>query len=551
MFERHTGVMVEAHPSTILVGANLCDPASDDSIGTVVAIHDGMIVAVGGDELAHSLSGDRTEVIDLHGSTVVPGLVDAHSHPVLGVALRDWVDLSRCATLPDVRSRLLDAARTLAPGAWLTAWGLDPNVFGREPLTAEAVGPVLHDRPAMLLLFDGHACIASREAMRRAGIDGPREFASRSKVVCDEMERPTGHLIEDGAIDLVRDIIPTAPFATRLERLATALDDMAATGLTGAHVMNLGDDDLALYAELEDTGRMPLRLRLSPSCRPDDGASARDRVRDLQGTGGRLWTVAGVKLFIDGTIDGGTAWLHEPDVFGESTAAYWRDPADYNAAVESFAAAGIATATHAIGDAAVQHVLDTLQGLERHGRHRTTGARHRVEHIETVTTDQLARFAALDVVASMQPTHATDYTRADHSDNWGHRLGAGRADRGWLCRDLLDAGAVLALGSDWPVAPFDPRGILAAAVTRRSPVHPARSPVGPEQGLTAAQALAAFTSGPAYASGLERTQGRLARGYVADLTVFATDPTRVSPTELSNLAVVMTVVDGTLHRRDG
>lgn len=542
--------MVAAHPSTILVGANLRDPSREDCVGSAVAIHGGRIVAVGGDDLAHSLRGDRSEVIDLHGATVVPGLVDAHCHPVLGVALHDWVDLSSCATLRDIRSRLSDAASSLAPDAWLTAWGLDPNAFGREALTADAVGPVLHDRPAMLFLFDGHACIASREALRRAGIDGSREFASRSRVVCDESGRPTGHLIEDGAIDLVRDIIPTASFVTRLDRLAKVLDDMAATGLTGAHVMDLGSDDLALYAELEHSGRMPLRLRLSPWCRPDDGAQARDRVRDLQGTGGRLWTVAGVKLFIDGTIDGGTAWLHEPDVFGESTAAYWRDPADYGAAVDFFASAGIATATHAIGDAAVQHVLDTVERLERRGRHRTTGARHRVEHIETLAEDQLARFRALDVVASMQPTHATDYTRADHSENWGHRLGGARADRGWRCRDLLDAGALLALGSDWPVAPFDPRGVLAAAVSRRSPVHPDRSPVGPDQGLTARQALTSYTRGPAYASGLERTHGRLAVGHVADLTILEQDPTEVPPSELPDLPVSMTVVDGMLLRRD-
>ncbi len=538
--------MVAAHPDTILVGAKLQDPASAETNGTAIAIQGGEIVAVGADDLAHTMRGPRTEVIDLRGATVVPGLVDAHTHPVLGVALHDWVDLSGCESLSEVRSRLSDAAGSLAPDAWLTAWGLDPNVFAGEPLTADAVGPVLRDRPVMLFLFDGHACIASNAALRRAGVDGPREFASRSWVVCDEAGRPTGHLIEDGAIDLVRDIIPTASFATRLEHLAGVLDDMASAGLTGGHVMDLGEDDLALYAALEDTGRMPLRLRLSPWCRPDDDAAARGRVRDLQGTGGRLWTVAGVKLFIDGTIDGGTAWLHEPDVFGESTAAYWRDPQEYSAAVEFFASAGIATATHAIGDAGVRYVLDTLKSL---GRHLTTRARHRVEHIETVTRDQLARFAALDVVASMQPTHATDYTRADHCDNWGHRVGAERADRGWPCRDLLDAGAVLALGSDWPVAPFDPRGILAAAISRRSPVHPERPPVGPGQGLTAVQALTAYTSGPAYAAGLEGTHGRLARGYVADLTVFAEDPTRVSSTELPDLPVRMTLVDGTVHHR--
>lgn len=139
-----------------------------------------------------------------------------------------------------------------------------------QPLTADAVGPVRRDRPVLLLLFDGHACIASNEALRRAGVDGPREFASRSWIVCNEARRPTGHLIEDGAIDLVRNILPTASFATRLEHFAGVLDDMASAGLTGGHVMDLGEDDLALNAALEGTGRMPPPLWLSPWCRPDD-----------------------------------------------------------------------------------------------------------------------------------------------------------------------------------------------------------------------------------------------------------------------------------------
>jgi predicted amidohydrolase YtcJ len=151
----------------------------------------------------------------------------------------------------------------------------------------------------------------------------------------------------------------------------------------------------------------------------------------------------------------------------------------------------------------------------------------------------------------MQPTHATDYTRADHSDNWSERLGDARADRGWRCRDLADAGAVVTLGSDWPIAPFDPRGILAAAQDRRPPARPDADPVGPAQALTAQQALAGYTRAPAHVAGLEASTGRVAPGLLADLTVFAEDPLAVPPRDLPHVPVHLTVVAGQVRHRDG
>ncbi|MDX6212073.1 MAG: hypothetical protein QOF82_1160, partial [Frankiales bacterium] len=289
------------------------------------------------------------------------------------------------------------------------------------------------------------------------------------------------------------------------------------------------------------------RLRFAPWCRPDDDDARIAELLALQGRAGRLWEVAGIKLFIDGTIDAGTAWLHQPDTLGESTSAYWEDPSDYRRALHRFAGAGVATATHAIGDAAVEHVLDTLDAaVVRDG-----GARHRIEHIETLPLTQVGRFAELGVIASMQPTHATDYTRADHTDNWSRRLGAHRADRGWPCRDLVGAGAVLVLGSDWPVAPYDPRLVLAAAQLRRPARHPELAPVGVDQKLTAGQGLHAMTTAPAWAAGAEHRLGKVAAGLLADLTVWASDPVEVPAADLADLPVMLTVVDGRVVHRSG
>jgi predicted amidohydrolase YtcJ len=155
----------------------------------------------------------------------------------------------------------------------------------------------------------------------------------------------------------------------------------------------------------------------------------------------------------------------------------------------------------------------------------------------------------LGVVASMQPSHATDYTRADHSDNWSRRLGDERANRAWRCRDLLDAGAILALGSDWPIAPFDPRSVIAAAQLRRPATRPDLGPVGPGQALTAAQALYGYTVAPALAAGAGHLNGRIAPGYRADLTAFAADPVRTPAEELPAVAILLTLVDGVIRYR--
>ena len=173
--------------------------------------------------------------------------------------------------------------------------------------------------------------------------------------------------------------------------------------------------------------------------------------------------------------------------------------------------------------------------------------RHRIEHIETLPSDQVPRFAELGVVASMQPSHATYYTRADHGDNWSRRLGDERADRAWRCRDLLEAGAVLTLGSDWPIAPFDPRGVMAAARLRHPADRPDLGPVGPAQALTARQALYGYTVAPAHAASAGHLGGRIAAGYRADLTAFAASPLRTPAADLPGVPVTLTMVDGIIR----
>ncbi|MBO1330822.1 amidohydrolase [Streptomyces sp. VRA16 Mangrove soil] len=536
------------HPQLALVNARLLDPATGGPLRhTALAVTtDGLIGALGDDRDIRALAGPTTTTIDLKGATVTPGLVDGHLHPVSGAELTHGLDLSGCADLDDVRAALARHKKTLAPGAWLQAWGLDPNVFGERPVEAAALAPVLDDVPALLLLFDAHSMLASPRALELAGVDGPHTFDQAAEVVCDPQGRPTGLLLEDAACALVERVAPQPTRAERRDRLAAALRAMAAAGLTGGHAMDANGDSLDLYRELDEAGELAVRLRVAPWCQPGADADAVRELIELQGTGGQLWHVAGVKLFMDGTIDNGTAWLERPDCHGESTHAFWPDPDTYTHVIGELHRAGVATATHAIGDAAVRHALDAV-AKARAGA--PGDVRHRIEHIETVPDDTVSRFAELGVVASMQPTHCCDFTRADHTDNWSRRLGEERAGRAWRCRDLWDAGAQVVLGSDWPIAPYPPLGVMAGARHRRPSRDLTLPPHGPEQALTGLEALRAMTVNAAYAAGEERVAGFIGVGARADLTVLGGDPAAADALELPDLDVRLTVLGGRITHR--
>ncbi|MFJ4840400.1 amidohydrolase [Streptomyces sp. NPDC088746] len=534
--------------SLVLLSAGLLDPVSGERLPqTALAAAGGRITALGDDQDIRALADASTTVIDLAGAVVTPGLVDGHLHPVSGAELTHGLDLSHCAEIEDVREALAREVRSLRPGAWLHGWGLDPNVFGDVPVGIAPFDTVLDGVPALLLLFDAHSMLASRRALELAGVDGPRTFAQASaQVVCDDRGRPTGLLLEDAACELVERVAPQPTRTERRDRLAATQGAMAAAGLTGGHAMDANGDSLAFYAELDAAGELPLRLRVAPWCQPGADSDELRTLIEQQGTGGKLWRTDGVKIFMDGTIDNGTAWLESPDRHGESTHAFWPDPVVYTRIVGELHRAGVPTATHAIGDAAVRHVLDSVEKAQAEGGR---GVRHRVEHIETVPDDTVRRFAELGVIASMQPTHCCDFTRADHTDNWSRRLGQERAARAWRCRDLWDSGTTVVLGSDWPIAPYPPLGVMAGARHRRPSRDVTLPPHGPEQALTPLEALQGMTVNAARAAGEEHEAGRIAVGHRADLTAFADNPLTTAATELPDLPVLLTVLDGrTTHR---
>jgi predicted amidohydrolase YtcJ len=503
---------------------------------SAVAVSDGTITLVGDDADVREQCDASTEVVDLQGAAAVPGLIDSHMHPFSGALRARGADLLDAHRLDDVLSALAAERTKCAPDQWVLGWGLDYNVFADTGISAAVIDEVLDGVPAAVTFMDFHTLLASSQALAVAGVDGPRSFAEHAEVVCVGGE-PTGELRENAAMDLVREAIPTQSAEEQYQLCAGHLRRLAAVGLTGTHAMDGTLASLDLLRELEGRGDLITRIRLPFTIEPDTPEEQWEVYARHGEEHGRRWRAGVAKFFIDGVIDTGTGWLFEADSEGDGLAAFWPDLDRYHRAVALFAGRGFQCVTHATGDRGVREALDTYAAAGA-----APGVRHRVEHIETMQPSDLPRFASEGVVASMQAQHMM-WLSPDRDDNWSRRLGSDRCDRAFMIRSLRESGATIALGSDWPVARFDPREGMAAARLRRPPRHPERGPYD-DQALDGLAALEGYTTGAALTGGDGDRLGRLAPGFAADITVLAEDPVDADPDELVSVPVALTVVDG-------
>ncbi|MCC6792365.1 MAG: amidohydrolase [Thermomicrobiales bacterium] len=510
---------------------------------TAVAIKNGMIVAVGDDATVRAECDATTEIVDGTGMHVVPGLTDSHFHPFWGSEATRGVDLTKVRTIEDLRAALAAERQRIGPDDWLVGWGLTFEMFSetgiRGDLFADAVGGGL----ALLGFFDGHTAVASPAALAFADVTGRERFEDFSTVVVDEHGVPTGELRENGAINLVRGEMPQPSAAQKYGWYVDNIRRWNALGLTGLHAM-LGNPALFDTArEMEARGDLTIRMVIPLWYEPDASVDEMRSHLPLKDVKGRRWRGGVAKFFLDGVIESGTAWLVEPDTKGANDQPFWPDPEKYRAAVKLFAEAGFQCATHAVGDMAVRYALDSYELAGA-----ATGVRHRVEHIELLTDEDLPRFAELGVVASMQPLHMAAFD-AGGSDEWSTRVGPERRKRAFRTREIKDTGATLALGSDWMVAPYDPRIGMAWARLRRPGGERERGPIQPEQALTMLEVLEGYTTEAAYTVSEEQISGRIAEGFRGDLSAFAADLVEIDPDEIPELPVRLTVVDGQIVHR--
>lgn len=470
-------------------------------------------------------------------ATVVPGLVDAHAHLMnLGFALLR-ADLVDAESKDEVIARLKAFEATLPEGAWLLGRGWDQNDWpGKEFPTAADLDAAFPDRPVWLERVDGHAGWANTAAIRAATRDLSGDWQPEGgRILRDGAGQPTGVFI-DTASAFIDAAVPPPDEALRAEALERALEAAVANGLTGVHDMGVSLADLRLMRHFADAGKLPLRVRAYAN----GDAEALDALCAMgayEHATGRL-AMRGVKFYVDGALGSrGAALIEDYSDEPGHRGLLVTEPAAYAAGVAKARDCGIQPASHAIGDRGNRIVLDTyaqVLGDEATGDHRW-----RVEHAQVVDRDDLPRFAALEVIASMQPTHAT-------SDMpWAEaRVGRERLYGAYAWQRMRALGVPLALGSDFPVESVDPRLGLYSSVTRQDL---AGSPAGgwlADQRLSPGEALQGFTAGAAYASFDEDETGRLVPGLLADFVVLDADPLTVEPAQLPKLKVISTWVDG-------
>ena len=477
----------------------------------------------------------EARILDATGMTVLPGLIDAHGHIMsLGLALMR-ADLVGASTKDEAIARLREFARTLPAGAWLLGRGWDQNDWpGKSYPTAADLDAAFPERPVWLERIDGHAGWANTAAMRAVPRDLGGEWQPDGGRILRADGRATGIFI-DTAVSLIDAVVPPPDAATRAEALTRALASAASVGLTGVHDMGVSVEDLALYRQFADAGKLSLRITAYA-----DGDRAAFAALCKSGRyfhpSGRL-RMAGVKLYADGALGSrGAAMLADYHDEPGQRGLLVTEPAALEAAMVKARDCGVQVATHAIGDRANRNVLDAYARVIGSS---AAPKRWRIEHAQIVSPIDIPRFAKQGVIASMQPIHAT-------SDGpWVEsRVGPEGLAGAYAWRRFLDSGAKLAFGSDFPVESDDPRLGIYAAITRED--LDGQPPGGwlSDQRLTAAEALQGFTVGAAYAGFAEAEVGRLAPGLRADFVLIEGDPLAVAPRRIPELRIRATWLDG-------
>jgi predicted amidohydrolase YtcJ len=526
----------------VLTGGKIWTVDPKNKEAAALAVRDGRVVAVGTDAAVKALVGDKTKVIDLKGRRVVPGFHDSHAH-MLGGGLRlAQVALKDAKDEAELGKRLAAFDKKLSPGRWMLGgnWDHDRALNGKMP-SAALLDRYVKGRPVFLRRYDGHMGVANSAALKLAGITA--KTADPPGGVIDRKpgsKEPTG-VLRDNAMALVERIVPAPSDEEILEALRSALALARSVGVTA--VVDMDGSGAAtrrklfrLYQQLHRKGQLTCRVDLrwplaEWKALADLGVEA--------GFGSDMLRIGGLKGFADGSLGSSTAKMDEPYVNEPGSTGEWvTPPRRLRELIAAADKAGLNVAVHAIGDRANAELLDAFAAaIAANGKR---DRRFRVEHAQHLRPKDYARFKLLGIVASMQPYHIIDDGR------WAEgRIGKKRCASSYANRSLLDAGARLAFGSDWSVAPLDPIPGLDAAVNRRT--LDGKHPKGwfPEQKITIAEAVEAYTLGSAYGAGREKELGSLEVGKLADLVVLSRDVlAKEERDRIAEAKVDLTVVGG-------
>jgi predicted amidohydrolase YtcJ len=542
----------------LLTHANIYTVDPKQPRATAMAIANGRILAVGSDDDINAISLPHAQRVNMNGAFVLPGLIDSHVHLEWTGFAMQRVGIDEVPSIAEAVRRVAERAVQTPAGKWIQGWGWQQSVWGGDFPTAHQLDAATTDHPVALSAKSGHARWCNSLALRLAGISRDTPDPIGGEIMRDANGEPTGVLLEN-AMGLVGAVIPEPTPHEEEEATMVAMRGMNRAGLTAVHCMDGagGIGTFNTYLRLREQDCSSLRIGKHLPVEDLDeviGAGLRS------GYGDDWVRIIGIKVFTDGALGPKTAWMlapYENEPHNTGIAIY--EPEQLVEFVQKAHRAGLSVSTHAIGDRANRVMLDALEMAmngesekvrkwESEMRSVTPSPLHpftpsprlrdRIEHAQVVHPDDFARFGKLGLIAAVQPIHATqDMFMVDRC--WGER-----GEHAYAFRSLADAGATLALGSDTPVETFDPLVGMHAAVTRERRDGTPAGGWHPSQCLTIEEAIHGYTMGAAYAGYMERGQGSIEAGKLADLTVLSHDLTAIAPEELLNVKVERVMLGG-------
>jgi len=529
-------------PTLIVFNARVHTMDSGKPTAEAVAVYDQRVVAVGSNKEIKEMAGAGTRVIDAQGQLVLPGFNDSHVHFLSGGFQLSSVDLRDADTPQEFAERIRRFAEKLPAGRWITGGDWDherwTNVNGSAPLpTKELIDRFTPNNPVFVSRLDGHMALANSVALKLAGVTRDTPDPAGGLIVRDTKKgEPTG-VLKDAAMGFVWKVVPDSSFEEKLAAARAATEHAARLGVTSVQDVSAGND-VGVYQTLLERGELKTRIyAVSPL--PAWEGLARTGVRAHFGN--HMLRIGGLKGFSDGSLGSTTAFFYEPYKDAPNTSGLAGDEMFPEGAmltrVREADRARLQIMIHAIGDRANDLILSIFEQVTRENGERDR--RFRIEHAQHLRREDISRFSRTKVIASMQPYHAIDDGR------WAEkRIGKERARTTYAFRSLLDAGATLAFGTDWTVAPLDPVLSIYAAVTRRT--LDGKNPQGwvPEQKISVEEAVRAYTVGSAYAEFQDGVKGSITPGKLADLVMLSRDIYKIDPKEIENVKVVLTIVDG-------
>jgi predicted amidohydrolase YtcJ len=532
----------QSRPSADLIITNAKIWTVDKSLpmAQAVAILGDRIVAVGSSADVDAWRGPNTHVVDAGGKLLLPGFNDAHVHFVSGGMQFTNVQLKDASSPQEFARRIGERAKVTAKGEWILGGNWDETKWNPPNMpTKELIDAVSPDTPVFVSRYDGHMGVANSVALRLAGITAKTPDPPGGTVVRDAEGNPTGAL-KDAATDYIDKVIPPLSHDQRLKIVVRALAYAASVGVTSVQHLVASYDDIAVYSELLQRDELTTRIYAAPSITQVDDLAKLGIGRAF---GGPYLRIGALKAFADGSLGSGTAYFYEPFLNQGTNRGLLSDEMHPISLMRNrymkADAAGLQICTHAIGDEGISTILDLYsEVIKAHGE---ADRRLRIEHAQHMAAKDFERFAQLHVIASVQPYHAIDDGRFAEA-----HIGHDRASRTYAFRTFLDHGVRLAFGTDWEVAPLDPLLTVYAAVTRAT--LDGKNPNGwfPEQKLSVAEAIEAYTVGSAYAEFQEKVKGSITPGKLADMVLLSDDIFSIVPEKIRDVRVLQTFVGGRL-----